>query len=670
MKTFKFFLSEETILLNEAKTATWGLNTTDAGKFHEVLTGGLVNHYATAYQANKSKGHKKAHEAALNAISQPPTIENKKKVKIAKISHMEKFRDEKANKSASEWHDHLSSKLNQSDYNEHLQHARHAATNIINHMHEQGITDIKKAHFTANANDIERLTNGKDSSKKGNNSDIVVEHGHKEGGGFHGVSLKSGGSSKLFNPGMGGISRVVDAAYEKAAGKKGSMSQSVAKADEESTAAHHKILNKHFSTMLSHFGASHVKQNKDKTVTISEHALNTMRYANDRLNSKNPEKTRVSELKGISQDKVKKLGNVYSELQSAKLNSYKHPVSSALNKHLTSIFNSTGAKAKQAQHDIITSLTNTPVREESNMRVMRHNTEMTKSGRKSKIAYGIGDALNKNHSYEIKKSGIANEIIGKDKDGNKTMHIRVVADASPSHGPGTGVRKGFHVWDMMKEPEKMDLNEEVLEEKRSRSDLSIMRQQRSQAAQERFGLPDQTAQRLRRIASANISAAAETKEREEYQKYNLQSKRSRANERQARELQTLLPPNAAFDFQRDLRESDQVSEEAPANAMGTAGISGAQTAVDSGIAGYDVPMGMVRRKPPKTFAGKAVFTVPSNDFYNATLGRKKGKHYRSYVKGELGEQVRQFALLNKDAPIILEDETTGAMMYLKYGKEK
>jgi hypothetical protein len=80
---------------------------------------------------------------------------------------------------------------------------------------------------------------------------------------------------------------------------------------------------------------------------------------------------------------------------------------------------------------------------------MRHNTEMTKSGRKSKIAYGIGDALNKNHSYEIKKGGIGNEIIGRDKDGNKTMHIRVVADASPSHGPGTGVRKGFHVWDMM-----------------------------------------------------------------------------------------------------------------------------------------------------------------------------------------------------------------------------
>jgi len=128
---------------------------------------------------------------------------------------------------------------------------------------------------------------------------------------------------------------------------------------------------------------------------------------------------------------------------------------------------------------------------------------------------------------------------------------------------------------------------------------------------------------------------------------------------------------AAAAFERmQLSNMTNVSEEAPANAMGTAGISGAQTAVNAGITGYDLPIGMVRRKPPKMFAGKAVFTVPSSDFYNATLGKRKGKHYRSYVKGELGEEVRQYALENKNAPIILEDETTGAMMYLKYGKEK
>jgi hypothetical protein len=38
------------------------------------------------------------------------------------------------------------------------------------------------------------------------------------------------------------------------------------------------------------------------------------------------------------------------------------------------------------------------------------------------------------------------------------------------------------------------------------------------------------------------------------------------------------------------------------------------------------------------------------------------------VNGPLGEEIRQYALNNKDAPIIVEDEITGAMMYLRYGK--
>jgi hypothetical protein len=452
MLKFLAFIKEE--LLFEAKESEWGLKKTDAGKMHEVLTGGLINHYGSVYQKNKSKGHEAAHKTATEAISSPPRTATKGGPKIANIEHMAQFKDEKANKSAKEWHEHLSKGLSQEHYDGHLAHAQHAAKNIIRHAHEQGMTDIKKAHFTANEKDIEKLTGGKDSSKKGNNSDIVVEHGHKDkGDGFHGVSLKSGGSSKLFNPGMGGISKVIDSAHEKATGKRGSMSETLAKVDKESTDAHHKVLVKHASALSSHFGGSHVKHDKAAgTVHVSEHALNTMRYAHEKMNSKTPEKTRVNELKGVSADKVKKLGGVYGELQNAKLTSYKHPASSSLHKHLKNIFNATGSKAKQAQHDVITSLTNTPVRDESHMKVMRHNTEYKKGERVSKIAYGIGDATNKTHKYEIKHGGgINNEIIGRDKKGNKTMHVSVVADASPSHGTGTGARKGLHVWDKMKE---------------------------------------------------------------------------------------------------------------------------------------------------------------------------------------------------------------------------
>ncbi len=118
------------------------------------------------------------------------------------------------------------------------------------------------------------------------------------------------------------------------------------------------------------------------------------------------------------------------------------------------------------------------------------------------------------------------------------------------------------------------------------------------------------------------------------------------------------------------KDKTVIEEEVPANAMGTAGISGAETAVNVGIAGRDTLLspGILRRPPPKMFGGKRVFTVPSGDYYKATLGRKKGQHWRSMVNGPLGEEIRQYALENKEAPIIVEDETTGAMMYLRYGK--
>ncbi len=75
---------------------------------------------------------------------------------------------------------------------------------------------------------------------------------------------------------------------------------------------------------------------------------------------------------------------------------------------------------------------------------------------------------------------------------------------------------------------------------------------------------------------------------------------------------------------------------------------------------------MLRRKK---FAGKQVFIVPSDAFHKAKLGKKKFEHYSSYVgKNDIGDAIRQFAKENRDEPIILEDEITGAMVYLKYGK--
>lgn len=122
------------------------------------------------------------------------------------------------------------------------------------------------------------------------------------------------------------------------------------------------------------------------------------------------------------------------------------------------------------------------------------------------------------------------------------------------------------------------------------------------------------------------------------------------------------------------RFKEYIKEDAPANSMGAAGISGAGSAINVGIAGVD-PLMMggkpLRRKPPAMFGGKAVFKVPSDRFYKARLGKKKFEHYSSYVgRDEIGEEIRDYIKENPNAPVIIEDEVTGAMFFLKYGRGK
>jgi len=119
------------------------------------------------------------------------------------------------------------------------------------------------------------------------------------------------------------------------------------------------------------------------------------------------------------------------------------------------------------------------------------------------------------------------------------------------------------------------------------------------------------------------------------------------------------------------RFKEYLRENAPAMSMG-AGIQGLSSAKGEPIAGYDkLMMGgkVLRRKPPQMFGGKAVFKVPSDRFYKARLGKKKFEHYTSYVgRDEIGDEIRAYIKENPDAAVILEDEITGAMVYLKYGK--
>lgn len=121
---------------------------------------------------------------------------------------------------------------------------------------------------------------------------------------------------------------------------------------------------------------------------------------------------------------------------------------------------------------------------------------------------------------------------------------------------------------------------------------------------------------------------------------------------------------------RKIKLKESISEDAPAVSVG-AGMQGLSSAKGEPIAGYDKLLikTPLRRKPPAMFGGKAVFKLPSDRFYKARLGKKKFEHYASYVgRDELGNEIRDYIKENPNAPVIIEDEKTGAMFYLKYGK--
>lgn len=102
------------------------------------------------------------------------------------------------------------------------------------------------------------------------------------------------------------------------------------------------------------------------------------------------------------------------------------------------------------------------------------------------------------------------------------------------------------------------------------------------------------------------------------------------------------------------------------NTAGSGQIAGLPPDTPPVPAGVTTKGSMLRRKK---FAGKDVFVVSSDAFNKAKLGKKFREHYSSYVgRDETGEAIRQYARENRDAPIIIEDEMTGAMVYLRYGK--
>lgn len=439
MKSFFDFLLEEK------------LNKNQYGKLHEVLVGGLVNHYAKVYQKNISKGHEEAHKLALQAISSPKRIKGSH---MYDITHMPQFRDND-NKTAEELHSEIGNIADPDNYEDTFKHALHGASHLINHLHENGIKDIKGVHFTANKNDIKTLTGVEDDT---NNSDIVVEHGHKNiGNGYFGVSLKSGGESKLFNSGLGKFSKQVDQDFSDITGKKGSFEKESEEAENAAKLAHSKILKKYRPFLEKHFGkngissAGKLSSDEDGNIVL--------------LKDKDKEKDAFRFFEKADSDKNKSMypnekdretfANIYKELRDSRTEIAKRATNASFGRHLTKLMGQQTPENKEKIRSFLKKTLNIG-RDPSKMPVVRLNTWKSTPG---EIKRGMPERVSQisdaerdfdahfDASYGQYKVSSNPNSISTTLSGPSGHGVSFVVDSSPSGGATAVNRRGVHMWD-------------------------------------------------------------------------------------------------------------------------------------------------------------------------------------------------------------------------------
>lgn len=106
---------------------------------------------------------------------------------------------------------------------------------------------------------------------------------------------------------------------------------------------------------------------------------------------------------------------------------------------------------------------------------------------------------------------------------------------------------------------------------------------------------------------------------------------------------------------------DELAEEVATNYSG-----GSQS---TNIAGFDEPPVDNRKKKKDKFAGHKVFEVDGETFAKSVKGKPKFARYKNYMSMEdfpnVGEEIREYAKRNPSKAIILKDNRSGRMLYLK-----
>lgn len=442
MKSFFDFLVEEK------------LNKNQYGKLHEVLVGGLVNHYAKVYQQNIKKGHDAAHEMAMQAISNPKRMSNSH---MYSFTHMPQFRDTD-NKTAEELHNEIGNIAGKENYEETYKHALHGASHLINHLHLNDIKDIKGVHFTANKNDIKKLTGVEDDT---NNSDVVVEHGNKNiGNGYFGVSLKAGSESKLFNSGLGKFSKQIDNDYQKITGKQGSFEKDSEEAENAAKLAHGQILKKHGAFLEKHFGKngisspgklSYGKDGNPILLKDSDKTKDAFRYLEKAEDDKNKSMYK-------SDEDRKKFADIYKELRDSRTEIAKRATNASFGRHMSEIMNHQTPENKETIRSFLKRTVNVG-RDLSKMPVMRLNTwknspaEIKKGAdeRTSQLSDAESDFDSHfNSSYGNYKISSNPGAISTTLSGPSGHGVSYVVDSSPAGGATAVNRRGVHMWDKSK----------------------------------------------------------------------------------------------------------------------------------------------------------------------------------------------------------------------------
>jgi hypothetical protein len=109
-----------------------------------------------------------------------------------------------------------------------------------------------------------------------------------------------------------------------------------------------------------------------------------------------------------------------------------------------------------------------------------------------------------------------------------------------------------------------------------------------------------------------------------------------------------------------------VDEDAGANAVGGGNVAGLGVGPQGEPGRPPQLMPMARRG--KKFMGVEPYLVPSRVFNQIREAKKKGKHWRKYLdEDDAYHFIRAEAKKNKKGAIIIEDENTGALCFVKYG---